>query len=367
MSTAAAARRPNLASLTGFRFFAALLVVLYHAWKILDPNGWLVPVAGFGHTAVAFFFILSGFLLTWSWRPGNSVRSFYQRRFARIWPAHALTTAIAVPVLLLTGGTIMWSALPLVLTLTQAWLPGDTRFAFNLVSWSLACEAFFYLMFPALILWIEKRGRLVTLALGIFAAMVIGGGTVAIAARGQGLHFLLYTMPAYRIGEFIIGMCLALALRRGWRPAFRVGHAVALTVGSYAGLMLVVFLAGGSPVDVPEFIPDLLMIPAFAALIAASAHADASGARQSFIGSLPMVKLGQWSFALYLVHFMLFKLAEPMVDGMAPALAGVSTVVLIAIAVGLSAALYEFFERPLEIRLRGRSRPRRDAVLEPAP
>lgn len=352
MSTIVTGRRPSLDSLTGFRFYAAIMVVLYHAWKIYDPNVWLAPIAGFGHTAVAFFFILSGFLLAWSWRPGNSIADFYQRRFARVWPAHALTTAIAVPVLMLTGGVIMWSALPFVLTLTQAWIPGDARFAFNLVSWSLACEAFFYLMFPALILWVQKRQRLVIISIGIFLAMVAVGAGVALATNGKGLHYLLYTMPAYRIGEFIIGMCLAVAMRRGWRPSLRFGQSVALAVSSYAALMVAVYVAGGNPGDVPEFLPDLWMIPAFAILIAVTAKEDLAEVRHGAVGSAAMIKLGQWSFALYLVHFMIMKLTENAIDSMDPLAASLSTLLVIAVAVALASLLYEAFEHPMEARIK---------------
>lgn len=351
MSTATSLRS-NLVSLTGLRFFAAILVVLYHAWKIYDPNAWLAPVAGFGHTAVAFFFILSGFLLTWSWRPGNSIGSFYQRRFARVWPSHALTTVLAIPVLLITGGAIMWSALPLVLTLTQAWLPGDTRFAFNLVSWSLACEAFFYLLFPALILWLDRRRLLLTLCAGILVVMIVVGAAVTIATDGRGLHYLLYTMPAYRLGEFVIGMCLALAVRRGWRPSMSLRHAVGFTVASYAVLMMAVLAMTGDAASAPEFIPDLWMIPSFAVLIATAAVRDASGGPVGFIGSRAMVKLGQWSFALYLLHFMLLKLTEPLIDGLDVTWAAVATLLAVGVSVGLSGILYEYFEKPVEERIK---------------
>lgn len=65
-----------------------------------------------------------------------------------------------------------------------------------------------------------------------------------------------------------------------------------------------------------------------------------------------MVKLGQWSFALYLVHELVFKLAEPLLDQADLLYAVIGTVLAIGLGLGLAALLYEGFERPVEKRLR---------------
>ena len=56
-----------LPSLTGLRFYAALLVVLYH----LNSHAGRIPLVSeltrFGRTGVTFFFVLSGFVLMWSY------------------------------------------------------------------------------------------------------------------------------------------------------------------------------------------------------------------------------------------------------------------------------------------------------------
>jgi peptidoglycan/LPS O-acetylase OafA/YrhL len=70
-------------------------------------------VIGLGYTGVAFFFVLSGVVLAWSHKAGDTKKSFYWRRFARVWPLHALMTALAVPLILLSGGSTPWEPLPL--------------------------------------------------------------------------------------------------------------------------------------------------------------------------------------------------------------------------------------------------------------
>jgi peptidoglycan/LPS O-acetylase OafA/YrhL len=82
----------RLDSLTGLRILAALGVVLIHSVK--NPSSQkpltvipgLQSVASVGYLGVTFFFVLSGFVLTWSARRGGHAKSFYQKRFARIAP-----------------------------------------------------------------------------------------------------------------------------------------------------------------------------------------------------------------------------------------------------------------------------------------
>ena len=87
----------RLDSLTGLRFFAAEMVVIHH-FSNFATLPFLWRYQGFGATGVTFFFVLSGFVLTWSFRPADTPGRFYWRRFARIWPLHAVTTLLALPV-----------------------------------------------------------------------------------------------------------------------------------------------------------------------------------------------------------------------------------------------------------------------------
>ena len=68
---------PNrLDSLTGLRFFAAWLVVVHHFSNFATmPYIW--RYTGFGATGVTFFFVLSGFVLTWSFVPSDTAGRFY--------------------------------------------------------------------------------------------------------------------------------------------------------------------------------------------------------------------------------------------------------------------------------------------------
>lgn len=137
--------RIRLDSLTGVRAFAALMVFGYHAIHYL-PGGELA-FFGAGMTGVSLFYILSGFVLAWVYRPSDNPGLFYRRRFARIYPAYIVAVLIAIAVAVATRGfsTVDLAAF----TLLQSWWPNPAvYYAASPVFWSLSCEAFFYLVFP---------------------------------------------------------------------------------------------------------------------------------------------------------------------------------------------------------------------------
>src|ERR1700755_2106401 len=82
----------RLPSLTGMRFLAAFLVFAFHATFALPLRDTALGVhyanlvSKAGYVGVGFFFILSGFVLTWTVRPGDSAGQFWRRRFAKVFP-----------------------------------------------------------------------------------------------------------------------------------------------------------------------------------------------------------------------------------------------------------------------------------------
>ncbi|MBC3839364.1 acyltransferase [Streptacidiphilus sp. 4-A2] len=106
-------------------------------------------VFGQGASGVSFFFILSGFVLVWAARPGDSRRAFWQRRLAKIYPNHVITWALVIAITLAGGSAVSRKVALANLLLIHPWLlHGSYLYSINTVSWSLGCEAFFYLCFP---------------------------------------------------------------------------------------------------------------------------------------------------------------------------------------------------------------------------
>ncbi|UKA56550.1 acyltransferase [Arthrobacter sp. FW305-BF8] len=351
-------------SLTGLRFIAAMLVVLYHAAVTLVPEAY--PLVSMGQTGVTFFFMLSGFVLAWSMNPSTSRRQFYWRRFARIWPLHALTTAAAVVLVLVTQGDQSVPQLLSSLLLVQGWL-GEQHwvYAYNGVSWSLSCEAFFYAVFPFLAVRLARLepGKLFRAGATVFAAAVALVSVLLAFAPGFDWGALFYTFPAFRIAEFTVGVCLAIAMGKGWKPRVGVGVGTAAALGSF---LLLEAVDGIAPWHTAGPLAGALSIPGFALLIAAFADRDRCGGRPTFVSAPALVKLGEWSFALYLVHELVLRTAlelGPENLAQRAALAAVG----IALSIPLAGAAYTFVERPIEARLRSRGASRGPAADTPEP
>ncbi|HEX6528263.1 MAG TPA: acyltransferase family protein, partial [Burkholderiales bacterium] len=109
----------RLEQLTSLRFFAALMIVFHHADGMFGIGRSPVNLG----QGVSFFFVLSGFILTYvypSLDAGREVRRFWLARFARIWPAYLATFLLAFALLFLEWDGVTGVAH---LAMVQAWLP----------------------------------------------------------------------------------------------------------------------------------------------------------------------------------------------------------------------------------------------------
>ncbi len=298
--------RIRLDSLTGLRWFAALLVFCYHfsyeqyGAGTAEQLRKLKDATFAGPSAVSFFFILSGFVLAWSARPGSPAAGFWRRRFARIYPSHLVTFAIAVLVLVWMGKRLDPDLALSNLSLTQSWVPNDEDrwFAYNGVSWSLSCEVFFYVCFPLLVSAIRRlplAGLWAVVGLGnVFVLLLPFATDVVRRTAGWESKFTLYMLPPVRLAEFVIGIALALLVRKGaWRGPGLVAS-VALSVGAVFALAHLV---------PEEFHWVAVTVVPFTLTVAAAARADVRGEESPFRNRF-VVYLGEISFAFYLLHEM---------------------------------------------------------------
>lgn len=336
----------HLRSLTSLRFFAAAAVVVYHAGVWSSPDGQPYALARFAYLGVTFFFVLSGFVLVWSSRASDTAGGFWRRRFARVWPVHALTFVVAVA---LGAAAVIdargpgWSSM-LNVTLLQAWSSdSDVIYGFNGVSWTLSCEAFFYALFPLLLPVARRLGGVVTVAAG-FGWLLVG----MVAATAAGQSWLLVAFPAYRVGEFVVGMGLALWVQEGRRGVSR-GVALVFAAGSYGAVLVANRLTAGELAWRPWLVA-LGVLPAVAVLLVTFARSDVDGGG-GWLARPSLVRLGQWSFALYMVHELLLR-------AFYPALQAYSWAVLVVAAgsVAVAGGVYRWVEAPIEKRLRGGTR-----------
>ena len=149
--------RKKLDALTGIRFFAAFHVLAFHCWPWRDYRGIGAQAAGSGFIGVSLFFVLSGFIFGYNYFGREVVpKRFFRDRFARVYPVYALALLVALPAFLRSFGT---ANLPVYVltraTLTQAWFP-TIVLEWDTPAWSLAVEAFFYLLFPLIAIPIQR-------------------------------------------------------------------------------------------------------------------------------------------------------------------------------------------------------------------
>lgn len=348
----------RLPTLTSLRFFAALLVFSFHASELyagtsIGPTA--LQVGSHGNTGVSFFFVLSGFVLTWGYQHVRDWPRFFAQRVARIWPAHAVTWAGAIALAAVGVGTVRsgeGSALALVLL--QAWVPDpDVSTAANGVSWTLSDELFFYALFPFVVAWFlhMSRRRQLQVAGGLLALVVI---VQAIADTESGYNtwsWFGYFSPVGRLPEFLLGILVAAWVRDRGRVGFGLGPAVAAAVATYVAVTVI---------D-PGKVGVSAVVPAFAVLVLGGAAADVEAGRHGLRHPV-LVRLGELSFAFYLVHQGILKAVDRVfgasVHSSIPE-SVLATVVGFCLALAAAWALWRFVEAPVYAWARDRLRARR--------
>jgi peptidoglycan/LPS O-acetylase OafA/YrhL len=319
----------RVASLTGIRAVAALLVMLTHAAYTTGKytHGYAGLVWSRAEIGVPIFFVLSGYLLFGPWvkaaqRGGASpsVRRYAWHRVRRIMPAYIVTVLAAFAIYhFRTAGPNpghSWTGLFRNLTLTQIY---TDNYLYSYLHqgltqmWSLAVEAAFYVALPVLAYLLlvvlcrrQWRPRLLLAGLGALAlltpAWLILVHTTDVLPDGARLW-----LPTY-LAWFIGGMILAVLQRMGVRAYGLV--CVPLAVVCY-------FIAStpiaGEPTTSPYELVAALAKAAFYAVIATLAVAPlalvgpAAGEGQQgwyarMLATRPMVFLGEISYEIFLIH-----------------------------------------------------------------
>lgn len=366
-------------ALTSIRFLAALTVVLshYRELDLLDvPASFFAFVDG-GRSAVSLFFVLSGFILTYTYRDelaSQSAHNFYVARIARVYPNVLFALAIAsitTSWLLTTHNDALflkWFALkssiylPLTVSLVCqllliiAWLPfAAIQSPWNGPASSVSCEAFFYVLFPFILRrFLKMRASTLVVTMGciwIAQGLMIAFFLYALPpSRG---YFLAEAFPPCRIAEFAMGIGAALAFQ-GWPVRSASPHRVGVTLAS-ASIVVLVMLALWRPVPLVFY----LQGPFFATLILGLALLQ-----RPVLGLLNqrwLVRLGEASYALFMIHVPLAYLAW--LSGFR---AGHGWIPL-AFTLLFSVVVFTYFEEPMRRRIRARFRraSREEAPLAP--
>ncbi len=366
---AARLREPYRRSdIQGLRAIAVLAVVAFHAG---------LPVPG-GFVGVDVFFVLSGFVITgmlqreWSQTGRISFRRFYWRRFARLTPALALmitvTMIIAAGVLSPLGvqqtasqtavGAMFMGANIVIARTTGGYFdaPADANPLLN--TWSLSVEEQFYLVFPALLAlgWFLVRGKTTeprrSVTAGAFwLVSMVAAGSFALAWKGPELldvaaqygfqsdvtRFLVsFYSPLTRAWEFAMGALLALASVRRQACSPRLANLCG-TIGLLLLIVSFTVITEGTRFPGPW---TLLPVAATVLLLFAGSTKQAQTSR--WLSCRPMVKVGDWSYSIYLWHWPLIVFVDWIWPDQ-PVLLSVAAIASLAPAL----ASYRWVEEPI--------------------
>jgi peptidoglycan/LPS O-acetylase OafA/YrhL len=208
-------------ALDGLRGIAALMIVFYHCAVQFQLPPFFVP----GFTGVHLFFVLSGYLISRPFlacligeRPLPSCRTYAVRRFVRIYPTYFVALLVFIALRLAshlhppTTGSILTHVL-----LIFNWGSAADFLAINIVMWTLAIEAQFYVILPIAAVLASRfgRGRTGTLAI-VFAFVIVG-----LVSRGLEYSTTLasevrFRLPFSFLDLFAMGVLAAyLELTRG--------------------------------------------------------------------------------------------------------------------------------------------------------
>ncbi|GAA2781454.1 acyltransferase family protein [Mycolicibacterium pallens] len=315
--------RGRLASLTGLRAVAALLVVGTHAAFATGKlsHGYLGLVWARLEIGVSIFFALSGYLLFRPWVVAAadgaavpSTRAYARRRLRRVMPAYVVTVLVAYGVYTFysTGPNPgqSWSGLIRHLTLTQIYTDNYLLTYLHRglsQTWSLAVEAAFYVALPLL-----AYVLLVVVCGDRWQPARLLAGLAGLAAISPLWLFVLTTtdwlpnsagmwLPA-QLAAFAGGMAVAVLQMMGvrWRAGLVVPVAVALF---------------SSTVSVAEPLSKAVLYAVIAMLVVAAPTLAAGGLSDRLLSSRPMVWLGEISYEIFLVHVLVMAVVHGAVLG----------------------------------------------------
>jgi peptidoglycan/LPS O-acetylase OafA/YrhL len=308
----------RLEPLTSLRFIAAAMIVFHHtiSMGLFGSNSPLGYVSNWGQ-GVSFFFVLSGFILahvypkleTWS-----EIRRFLLARFARVWPALAFSSILAIWLLSLDWnyGTALANLL-----MINAWIPYiNYYFAYNSPSWSISTEVFFYLTFPLIIYkWKNNWLYKLLLSFSILIFMFLASNILQLQAiesidEKVTKTGLLYISPATRIFEFIFGVFLASVRSKysdtiNWSRSRSTAYEITSIIAVAASMFFMPKLGNGLFMTFGEKAASYWLtfggsMFSFGLLIYITSMQR--GWISAFLAHPALVLLGEISFSIYLLH-----------------------------------------------------------------
>jgi peptidoglycan/LPS O-acetylase OafA/YrhL len=344
--------REMLNALTSFRFIAALMVFIFHVG--------IGSAYQTGYIGVSFFFILSGFIMTYTYKDklgslGSpdvyQIKKYFIARLAKIYPVHFFTFVLAIPYYFfipLKHETVLYVFQAITnLLLIHSFIPFG-NISFNGVSWSLSDELFFYLLFPFILFITIKRINRIVAKLGficlLFAILLL---TFILLPQNNFTTWLAYYFPVVRIFEFFVGIVMGLVFLETKVLLSKFSKWI-FSLTEFTSVFLLIVLIFNATNLSQNIRYSLIYIPCLSLVI--FVFAFQKGLISVFLTKKTFIYLGEISFSFYMIHNLvlsyIFFLWQPNITST------LTILFCLIISLILSMLLFKFFEEPLRKKIR---------------
>lgn len=319
--------RHTYAALDGWRGVCAVLVAMFHC----RTSGYLDGLALVRHSYlfVDFFFVLSGFVVSHAYLHRLETRAqvcdMVWRRLARLWPLHVAMLAMFIGLELASGAIAavtglarsarlfdpnsgnLIEAIPTHLLLLHS-LGWHDRLTWNVPSWSISAEFCTYAVFAVAVS--VARGR--TALIGVLLASL---GAIVVMTYSRTLMAVHHDLGFFRCiyGFFVGHLVYVIKDQAALRQAAGRGLACGL---EFAAVMAVAGYVAFSGATQLSFAAPLVM---GAAVLVFSRE---QGCISDWLRSRPLLRLGQWSYSIYMVHALILAILHRVLSVLGKATGG---------------------------------------------
>lgn len=356
----------------GLRFFAAVLVVLGHIEMMKEKfnlpsfyhNNFFVNA---GPLAVTFFFVLSGFLITYlliieQQKKGEESKrinllQFYKNRILRIWPLYYTLILLVylifpqIPLLQYPGygnDYINNEFKPFALYLS--FLPNLSYYLYGNVlyigqMWSLGVEEFFYIFFPLGLYFVAYKNSLKYFLLLVICSIILTAlSKFWCNASDTNLPLACIYISRYRIYSFAFGAIAAFYYLRLNNNSFIATHIKTFRTAGYISFfsMTAIILLGITFGTYTQPIFSLLFVAVIFLI-------SVSGIKIKLLNNPALIYLGKISYGIYMLHPLATVICIKLLyfnTGNSILTAILFSVIVIGVTIILSVISYTFIEKP---------------------
>ena len=313
--------KPHYELLDGLRGVAALLVVFYHIFEGLSfaAGGTVITVINHGYLAVDFFFILSGFVISYAydnrWGKSLTTRNFFKRRLIRLHPMIVMGAVIGLIAFLIQGG-VKWDGTHVPVTMAILALictfffipaiPGSCyeirgngeMFPLNGPFWSLFFEYIGNILYALFIRRLSDRQlSILVVCLGIGLAWfalfdVVGYGMIGVGWTLDSPNF--FGGLTRMLFPFTLGMLLSRKFH-----SFKISGAFWICTIILIILFCIPYIEGKSPICMNG----LFEIACIALIFPVLIRIGAAGKTTDKLSTSICKFLGDISYPLYAIHY----------------------------------------------------------------